>query len=85
MGRDSRLESLPVCLSRQVSEKLVEQVAEGEVRLRRLAFNARYLHAGLRKLGFIVGGHHDSPIVPLWVFQPGKVSSFSRFPPLITA
>lgn len=51
---------------------------EGRERLRRLAFNARYLSSGLRKLGFIVSGHRDSPIVPLFLFNPGKMPMFSR-------
>lgn len=51
---------------------------EGHERLRRLAFNARYLSSGLRKLGFIVYGHRDSPIIPLLLFQPSKMPMFSR-------
>lgn len=51
---------------------------EGVRRLRRLAFNARYLRAGLKKLGFIVVGDRDSPVVPLLVYQPGKMLLFSR-------
>lgn len=51
---------------------------EGRERLRRLAFNSRYLSSGLRKLGFIVYGHRDSPIVPLLIFNPGKMPAFSR-------
>jgi serine palmitoyltransferase len=31
-----------------------------------------------QQLGFIVYGHRDSPIVPLLVFSPGKMGSFSR-------
>lgn len=50
----------------------------GKDRLRRLAFNCRYLHSGLRRLGFIVYGSHDSPIVPLVVYGPGKLGPFSR-------
>ncbi|KAK4057402.1 serine palmitoyltransferase component [Microbotryomycetes sp. JL221] len=52
--------------------------AEGQDRLKRLAFNCRYLSTGLRKLGFIVYGHSDSPIIPLLIFQPGKMGLFSR-------
>ncbi|PWN48401.1 PLP-dependent transferase [Violaceomyces palustris] len=52
--------------------------SEGRERLRRLAFNARYLSSGLRKLGFIVYGHRDSPIVPLLIFHPAKMPLFSR-------
>ncbi|KAG9003841.1 serine palmitoyltransferase component [Tulasnella sp. JGI-2019a] len=52
--------------------------SEGKERSRRLAFNSRYLSLGLVKLGFIVYGHPDSPIIPLLVFNPGKLSAFSR-------
>ncbi|KAH8112247.1 pyridoxal phosphate-dependent transferase [Phellopilus nigrolimitatus] len=52
--------------------------SEGRLRLRRLAFNARYLSRGLNKLGFITYGHVDSPIVPLLLFNPGKMCVFSR-------
>ncbi|KAG6820030.1 hypothetical protein H0H93_006265 [Arthromyces matolae] len=52
--------------------------AEGRERLRRLAFNSRYLHRGLKKLGFITYGHPSSPIVPLLLFNPGKMCMFHR-------
>jgi serine palmitoyltransferase len=51
---------------------------EGAARLRRLAFNSRYLHNGLIKLGFITYGHPASPIVPLLLFNPGKMCMFHR-------
>ncbi|KAM0746045.1 PLP-dependent transferase [Meredithblackwellia eburnea MCA 4105] len=51
---------------------------QGRDRLRRLAFNCRYLSGGLRKLGFIVYGHRDSPIIPLLLYAPGKMAPFSR-------
>ena len=51
---------------------------EGRERLRRLAFNSRYLSSALRKLGFIVYGHRDSPIIPLLIFQPAKMRAFSQ-------
>jgi serine palmitoyltransferase len=52
--------------------------SEGRARLRRLAFNARYLSRGLVKLGFITYGHTDSPIVPLLIFNLGKMCVFRR-------
>jgi serine palmitoyltransferase len=52
--------------------------SEGRMRLRRIAFNARYLSRGLAKLGFITYGHTDSPIVPLLLFGPGKMCVFHR-------
>ena len=51
---------------------------QGEERLQRLAFNSRYLRLGLKRLGFIVYGHDDSPIIPLLVYHPAKISAFSH-------
>lgn len=52
--------------------------SEARMRMRRLAFNCRYLHAGLKKLGFVVYGHASSPIIPLLIFNPGKLPVFVR-------
>lgn len=52
--------------------------SEGLSRLRRLAFNSRYLHRALTKLGFITYGHPASPIVPLLIYHPGKLPVFHR-------
>ncbi|CAG8509188.1 2099_t:CDS:2, partial [Diversispora eburnea] len=46
---------------------------EGQSRLEHLAFNARYLSTNLRRLGFIVYGDRDSPIIPLLLFNPAKI------------
>ncbi|KAJ7110797.1 pyridoxal phosphate-dependent transferase, partial [Mycena crocata] len=51
---------------------------EGRSRLHRITFNSRYLRQGLTKLGFITYGHPDSPIVPLLLFNPGKMKMFHR-------
>lgn len=51
---------------------------QGEDRLQRLAFNSRYLRLGLRRLGYIVYGHEDSPIIPIVLYHPGKMSAFSH-------
>ncbi|ODQ63367.1 PLP-dependent transferase [Nadsonia fulvescens var. elongata DSM 6958] len=51
---------------------------EGDERLQRLAFNSRYLRLGLKRLGFIVYGIDDSPIIPLLLYQPSKMPAFSR-------
>ncbi|KAJ7135502.1 serine palmitoyltransferase 2 [Mycena crocata] len=51
---------------------------EGRSRLQRLTFNSRYLHQGLNKLGFITYGHAASPVVPLLLFNPGKMNMFHR-------
>jgi serine palmitoyltransferase len=51
---------------------------EGEERLQRLAFNSRYLRLGLKRLGFIIYGHDDSPIIPLLAYHPAKMPAFSH-------
>lgn len=51
---------------------------EGEERLQRLAFNSRYLRLGLKRLGYIVYGIDDSPIVPMMLYNPAKMPAFSR-------
>ena len=51
---------------------------EGRERLRRIAFNSRYLSSALRKLGFVVYGHRDSPIIPLLIYNPAKMLLFSQ-------
>ncbi|KAI1504259.1 serine palmitoyltransferase [Biscogniauxia marginata] len=51
---------------------------EGEERLQRIAFNSRYLRLGLKRLGLIVYGHDDSPIIPVTLYNPAKISAFSH-------
>ena len=51
---------------------------EGEERLQRIAFNARYLRLALQRLGFIVYGIADSPVIPLLLYAPSKMPAFSR-------
>jgi serine palmitoyltransferase len=53
-------------------------IGQGEERLRRLAFNSRYLRIGLKRLGFIVYGQDDSPIIPLLLYNPAKMPAFSH-------
>lgn len=54
------------------------EAGQGRERLQRLAFNSRYLRLGLKRLGFIVYGHDDSPIIPLMLYNPAKMSAFSH-------
>jgi serine palmitoyltransferase len=51
---------------------------QGEERLQRLAFNSRYLRLGLKRLGFIVYGHDDSPVIPIMLYNPAKMPAFSH-------
>lgn len=51
---------------------------DGLERLSRITFNSRYLRLGLQRLGFIVYGIADSPVVPLLLYTPSKMPAFSR-------
>lgn len=51
---------------------------EGDERLQKLSFNSRYLRLGLKRLGFIVSGIDDSPIIPMMLYNPAKMPCFSR-------
>lgn len=51
---------------------------QGDERLQRITFNSRYLRLGLKRLGYIVSGHDDSPIIPIMLYNPGKMSAFSH-------
>lgn len=51
---------------------------DGANRIRQLADNAHYFASRLREMGFIVYGDEGSPVVPLLLFNPGKISAFSR-------
>ena len=51
---------------------------DGQRRIKRLSDNSNYLRHRLKKLGFVVQCDHDSPIIPLLVYHPGKCTSISR-------
>ncbi|CAN6649195.1 serine palmitoyltransferase 2 [Trichomonascus vanleenenianus] len=71
----------PVLAQIQSSLKTISgevRPGEGQERLQRLAFNSRYLRLGLHRLGYIVSGAEDSPIIPLMLYHPAKMPAFSR-------
>ncbi|KAI9016413.1 pyridoxal phosphate-dependent transferase [Phycomyces nitens] len=51
---------------------------DGRERIQKLADNSRYFSSKLRALGFIVYGDEGSPVIPLLLFNPAKISAFSR-------
>lgn len=51
---------------------------EGNERLQRIAYNSRYLRLALQRLGFIVYGIADSPVIPMLLYAPSKMPAFSR-------
>ncbi|CAI4330044.1 CEQ_1a_G0008250.mRNA.1.CDS.1 [Saccharomyces cerevisiae] len=76
-------ESMPAPVLAQIISSL--QTISGEIcpgqgteRLQRIAFNSRYLRLALQRLGFIVYGVADSPVIPLLLYCPSKMPAFSR-------
>jgi serine palmitoyltransferase len=50
----------------------------GKRRIQQLAENSRFFRQGLLKLGFRVYGNDASPVVPVMLYNPGKLSALSR-------
>lgn len=76
-------ESIPPAVLQQISTSMriisgELNDNEGELRLQRIAFNSRYLRLGLKRLGFIVYGADDSPVIPLLIYNPAKMPRFSQ-------
>lgn len=70
--------SMPACIARQIVASMniimgVDGTNEGQRRIRQLAKNTRYFRQRLRKMGFIIYGNDDSPVVPLLLFMISKI------------
>lgn len=46
--------------------------------MHQLAKNAVYFRRNLQKMGFIIYGNEDSPVVPMMLYMPAKIAAFSR-------
>jgi hypothetical protein len=68
----------PVLMQILSSLRQITSMGVGLECLQRITFNSRYLRLGLKRLGFIVYGHDDSPVVPMILYHPGKLPAFSR-------
>ena len=71
-------EPMPPAICQQVirSMKIImgeDGTDEGAQRLKAIHENSLYFMRELRKMGFIVYGDEGSPIIPLLLFQPGKI------------
>lgn len=51
---------------------------EGQKRLNQIRENSIYFMRKLKKMGFIVYGDEGSPVIPMLIFNPAKISAFSR-------
>ncbi|KAJ2359017.1 serine palmitoyltransferase component [Coemansia erecta] len=75
--------SVPVLAQVSSSMRMImgedhEHALEGQQRLDQLALNSQYFAIELKKLGFMTLGDQGSPVVPLLLFNPAKMSAFSR-------
>ncbi|KAJ2801878.1 serine palmitoyltransferase component [Coemansia helicoidea] len=75
--------SVPVLAQVSSSMRMImgedrENAVLGQQKLDQLAINSRYFAQGLRDLGFMTLGDAGSPVVPLLLFNPAKISAFSR-------
>lgn len=50
----------------------------GRMKLQALRDNSNYFRMRLREMGLQVLGQYDSPIMPVMLYHPGKISGFSR-------
>ncbi|CAA91967.3 serine palmitoyltransferase Lcb2 [Schizosaccharomyces pombe] len=76
-------ESMSPAVLAQIKSSFLEimdnsPTSAGLERIERLAFNSRYIRLGLKRLGFIIFGNDDSPVVPLLLYNPGKINAFSH-------
>lgn len=47
-------------------------------RIQHLAKNTVYFRKRLQKMGFIIYGNKDSPVVPMMLYMPAKIGAFGR-------
>ncbi|KAI8376264.1 pyridoxal phosphate-dependent transferase [Radiomyces spectabilis] len=86
-----RLTNHTFCYAESMSPPVTQQVLtslgiihgedgtdDGRKRIQQLADNSRYFASKLREMGFIVYGDEGSPVIPLLLFNPAKISAFSR-------
>ena len=70
--------SPPVCEQVLTSLHIISSTDDGKRRIEQLARNCKVFRQGLKKIGYIVYGNDDSPVVPALVYSPCKVGAFSR-------
>lgn len=61
-----------------ISSLRLLQGPEGQKRICQLADNSRYFRRKLVDMGFIVYGNHNSPVVPMLLYLPARVTRFNR-------
>ena len=67
-----------VCAQILTSLNTIAYTDDGKRRIEQLARNCRVFRQGLKKIGNIVYGNDDSPVVPVMLYMPCKIGAFSR-------
>ncbi|XP_044185286.1 serine palmitoyltransferase 2-like [Acropora millepora] len=73
--------SPPVAMQVMSSMKIImgeDGTDEGKRRLKALDENNRYFRRRVKEMGYVVFGHHASPIIPLVIFAPGNITALYR-------
>lgn len=73
--------ALPVAAQTLTALRLIRGDVGGDNgvrRIKQLKSNSRLMRQELKRLGFIVFGNDDSPIIPMLLYNPAKIASFSR-------
>lgn len=61
-----------------ISSLRLLQGPEGQKRICQLADNTRYFRRKLVDMGFIIYGNQNSPVVPMLLYLPARVTRFNR-------
>ncbi|CAF5207099.1 unnamed protein product, partial [Rotaria magnacalcarata] len=61
-----------------ISSLRILQGPEGKKRIYQLADNTRYFRSKLVDMGFIVYGNKNSPVAPVLLYLPARVTRFNR-------
>ncbi len=82
-----RVNSHASCYGTPMSAPIIQQIisslecimgldgsSDGRKRIEQLAWNSHYFRQHLVKMGFIVYGNDDSPVVPVMIYMPAKIS-----------
>ena len=67
-----------VCAQIMASLRLIGETEIGKQKLQAIKDNANYVREKLEQMGCEVLGDRDSPVVPLMLYIPTKISMFSR-------
>ena len=60
------------------SHRVIVVASPGKKRICQLAENTRYFRQKLVDMGFIVFGNKNSPVVPMLIYMPARVTRFNR-------